>query len=136
MPKMRVDRKWVDGWSGKRFYFDEEWSAAEVKRRYEAGEMLPVYVSYDYLQDLRIFISRWDPKTKIEWEMYLLAFNHFLIRPTERGAANAIARMFHPIADRGKPIEVQRGWPKIAAKRRRERAAIAAQAQPTQLAAA
>jgi hypothetical protein len=67
----------------------------------------------------------------IEWEMYILAFNHFLMRPTERGAANAIARMFHPIADRGKPIEVQRpGWRKIAARRRRERALAAAQPEP------
>jgi hypothetical protein len=117
VPTMRVDKKYVEGWSGKHF-LSEEWSAADVKKRYEAGELLPGGITYDFLHDLRLLISRWEPKTKTEWEMYIRAFNHFLIRPSERGAANAIARMFHPIADRGQPILVRRPrWPRAARRR-------------------
>jgi hypothetical protein len=110
MPKICVADEYVDGWSEAPSVSDQ-WDVAHVKKVYDAAETVKFLVggmgAIELLQDLRLFISQWEPKTSAEWTLYLRAFDDLLLHPEERGAAGAIARMYQVIRMRGRPLDVR-----------------------------
>jgi hypothetical protein len=118
MPKIRVADEYVDGRSDAPAVA-KEWSVAHVKKVYDATEINQFLVggtgALDLLQDLRLLISQWEPKTAAEWTLYLRAFDDFLSYSQERGAAGAIARMCPVIRMRGRPLVMRLGRRRKAA---------------------